>query len=73
MKKHWFKELGWIYTPISWQGWLITLVIVLFCLHIFIVIDGQSHSISDTLYGIFPYIVPSLLVLYLVASKTSKK
>jgi hypothetical protein len=28
--------------------------------------------VSDTLYGIFPYIVPTLMLLYWVASKTSK-
>jgi hypothetical protein len=27
--------------------------------------------VSDTLYGIFPYVVPCLTILYWVASKTS--
>ena len=53
----WFKSWGWIYIPTSWQG--------------FIALDRNSHSVSDTLYGIFPFVVPCLILLYWVASKTS--
>lgn len=71
-KKRWFKEFGWIYLPIKWQGFLITGFIVLFSINIFIVVDANSHSVSDTLFGIFPYVVPALIVLYLIAAKKSK-
>ncbi len=67
----WFKPWGWIYRPISWQGILVSLITFAFCVQVFIAVDRNSHSVSDTLYGVFPYIVPSLMILYWVASKTS--
>lgn len=72
MKAVWFKSWGWIYRPISWQGILAILATLAFCIQVFIAIDRNSHSVSDTLYGIFPYFVPALVLLYWVASKTSK-
>ena len=71
MKKPWFREWGWVYYPISWQGVVLIVLILAFCVQVFLAIDRSSHSVSDTLYGVFPYIVPSLLVLLWVASKTS--
>lgn len=71
-KKRWFKEVGLIYLPIKWQGYLLTTFIIIFCINIFLVVDANSHSVSDTLYGIFPYIVPALIILYLIAAKKSK-
>jgi hypothetical protein len=70
MKIRWFREWGPIYYPISWQGFLLTLLIFAFCVQAFIAVDRHSHSVSDTLYGIFPYIVPSILALFFIASKT---
>jgi hypothetical protein len=72
MKPVWFKPWGWIYRPISWQGILIALLILAFCVQVFLAVDGHSHSVSDTLYGIFPYVIPALMVQNWVASKTSK-
>ncbi len=71
MKKPWFREWGWVYYPISWQGFVLIVLILAFCVQVFLAIDRTSHSVSDTLYGVFPYIVPSILVLLWVASKTS--
>jgi hypothetical protein len=67
----WFKPWGWIYRPISWQGFASCLVALAFCAQVFIAVDRQSHSVSDTLYGIFPYVIPCLMILYWLASKTS--
>jgi hypothetical protein len=72
MKAVWFKTWGWIFRPISWQGALSILVTLAFCIKVFIAVDRNAHSVSDTLYGIFPYIVPACMLLYWVASKTSK-
>lgn len=71
MKAKWFESWGWIYRPISWQGVLVVLLALAFCIQVFVAVDRQSHSVSDTLYGIFPYWAPTLIVLYWVASKTS--
>lgn len=71
MHRTWFRPWGWIYRPVSWQGVLLFLVVILFCMQVFVAIDHHSHSVSDTLYGIFPYFVPTLMLLNWVASKTS--
>ena len=71
MRFLWFKTWGWIYRPITWQGLLIVLLAFIFCAQMFFAVDRQSHSVSDTLYGIFPYVVPALMLLNWVASKTS--
>ena len=73
MKRPWFREWGWVYYPITWQGIVLVVLIVAFCIQVIIAVDGHSHSVSDTLYGIFPYVVPSLLVLNWIASKTSER
>ncbi|HEV2583535.1 MAG TPA: hypothetical protein VGT44_21925 [Ktedonobacteraceae bacterium] len=73
MKQRWFRALGWIYYPVSWQGFLLVLLVLAFCVQVFLAVDSRSHSVSDTLYGIFPYVVPSLLVLLWIASKTSAR
>ena len=73
MKKPWFREWGWLYYPLSWQGVVLIVLILAFCVQVFLAIDRTSHSVSDTLYGVFPYIVPSILVLLWVASKTSAR
>jgi hypothetical protein len=72
MRQRWFRPLGWIYYPVSWQGVLLVLLVLVFCVQVFLAVDHRSHSVSDTLYGIFPYVVPSFLVLLWIASKTSE-
>lgn len=73
MKKPWFREWGWIYYPSAWPGVVLVIVVVVFCIQVFLAVDAHSHSVSDTLYGIFPYVVPSLLILLWIASKTSER
>lgn len=73
MKKSWFKEWGLIYYPISWQGFILTILALAFCVQVFLAVDSNSHSVSDTLYGVFPFVVPTLLVLGWIASKTSNQ
>ena len=71
MKYNWFREWGWIYLPTSWQAWTGVLLTVVFCVQVFAAVDRHSHSASDTLYGIFPYVLPAVGILGWVASKTS--
>lgn len=73
MKIPWFKEWGLGYYPISAGGWVITALALIFCVHIFLAVDQHSHSVSDTLYGVFPYIVPTFLLWVWLASKTTQK
>ena len=67
----WFKKVGWIYQPVSIWGWLIALVTILLCVQVFVAVDARSHSVSDTFYGVFPYIIAYLVVAGGIASNTS--
>jgi hypothetical protein len=71
MKTTWFKKFGWVYFPISVTGVIISLSAIVFCLTVFIAVDRRSHSVSDTLYGIFPYFVSAFTILFWIASNTS--
>jgi hypothetical protein len=73
MRVAWFRQWGWIYRPVAWQGWAASLVSLVFCAHVFVAVDRHSHSASDTLYGIFPYVVSALTLLNWMASKTAHK
>ena len=73
MKKAWFKEWGWIYLPIAWPGWVAVAATVLFSVQVFIAVDRHSRSASDTLYGVFPYVVPAFGILGWIASKTARR
>jgi len=73
MKHPWFSTWGWVYRPISWPGFLVTGLTLAFCLQVFLAVDHRSHSVSDTLYGVFPYLVPAAILWYWIASKSSRK
>jgi len=55
----WFRPAGPLFMPASAMGWLLCSGALAFCVNTFWVIDRPSHSISDTLYGIFPFWVPA--------------
>jgi hypothetical protein len=73
MNAAWFKPFGWIYRPVSWQGWSALALTLAFCLQVFRAIDRHSHSASDTLYGVFPYFVCAAGLLNWIASKTAPR
>lgn len=67
---NWFRPAGPLFRPASVAGWLISLAAIAFCVQVFVAIDRHSHSVSDTLYGIFPFWVPTLLLLAWIADRT---
>jgi hypothetical protein len=69
----WFKKLGWIYIPTNIAGVILYVLSIAFCINVFLAIDGNSHSVTDTLYGIFPFCTGAFTVLFWIASNTSKK
>jgi hypothetical protein len=62
MKTQWFKRLGWLYLPISLPGGIVTLAALAFCVQVFFAIDRKSYSVSDTLYGVFPFFACAFLL-----------
>jgi len=73
MKIKWFKRFGWFYVPVSVPGAVVFLVAVLFCVTVFHAVDRHSHSVGDTLYGVFPFYVCTFLLLDWIGSRTSEK
>ena len=73
MKMAWFRKRGWFYQPVSWQGVAVVTLALLFCAQVFWAVDRKSHSVSDTLYGIFPFYVCSFLLLDWIAARTSRE
>jgi hypothetical protein len=66
----WFRTWGWLYRPVSIAGWVAVLLAAIFCGQVFLVVDRHSHSVSDTVYGVFPYFACAFLLLNWLASKT---
>jgi hypothetical protein len=74
-KKLWFKSksYGWGWYPVTWQGWIITLVYIVFLAYIFTVSDLDSHSVSDTLISVsVPFILSSSLLIWICYKKGEK-
>lgn len=71
MKTKWFKRWGWFLCPTSLPGAVLVLATLAFCAQVFRAVDRKSHSVSDTLYGIFPYFACAFLLLEWVARRTS--
>ena len=72
MKTNWFKRVGWIHLPVSVPGAIITLLALAFCAQVFLAIDRNSHSASDTLYRVFPYFACAFLLYDWIAARTIK-
>jgi hypothetical protein len=66
----WFKPLGIVFVPVSGMGWAVSLLALAFCTQVFFAVDHQSNSVSDTLYGVFPFWAPTLLGLAWIADRT---
>lgn len=73
MRRSWFKEWGWLYRPAAWPGWLALTLTLFFCVHVFTAVDRHSHSVSDTVQGIFPFWVSAWTLFGWVASRTSER
>jgi hypothetical protein len=70
-RRHWFAPLAWTYRPVAWPGYGMTAAAALFCVEACLAVDRHSHSASDTLFGVFPFVVPAFLLLNWIGSHTS--
>jgi hypothetical protein len=69
----WFRRYGWFHLPVSVPGAIVTIGALAFCVQVFLAVDRNSHSVTDTLYGVYPFIIPTLLLLDWVAARTSER
>ena len=67
----WFKRLGWFYRPVHPLGFVVTLAALAFVAQVFLAVDRQSHSATDTLYRVYPFAATTFLGLMWIASRTS--
>lgn len=67
----WFNKTKFIHLPSSPAGFIIYTLAILFLITVFVAVDRNSHSVSDTFYGIFPYFVSTFLLVEWLADKTS--
>lgn len=67
-KKLWFraKMYGWGWYPISWQGWVLTLLYIWILMHEALRIDARVHSGSDFLINFSGYFIPLTIALLIV-------
>ena len=68
---NWFKRYGWIYPPIQSQGFIVTVLAVLFLIPVFMAIVRNGHSVSDDLYHLFVYTSCTAFWWKWIAEKTS--
>ena len=71
MTSNWFKRVGWFYLPVSIAGGIVCLLALGFCFMVFLAVDRHAHSVSDTLYGIFPFFTGTFLMLDWIGSRSS--
>jgi hypothetical protein len=74
-KKLWFKAktYGWGWTPITWQGWAITLLYIVVSFLVFFRIDGNQQSVSDILVNfVFVEAFLTLLLIWVCYIKGEK-
>lgn len=73
MNTIWFKRSGWFYIPNSLPGAVVSALAIGLCATVFMAVDRHSHSVSDTLYGVFPFFVCTFLLLDWIGSRTSRQ
>lgn len=66
-----FLKRKYIHVPASFFGYLIWIAAIIFLITVVVAVDKESHSVSDTVYGIFPYVVSTFLLVEWFASKLS--
>jgi hypothetical protein len=67
----WFKRWGWVYRPVHPLGYAVMFAALGFVVQVFVAIDRQAHSATDTLYQFYAYAAPTFLGLMWIASRTS--
>jgi hypothetical protein len=69
MKASSFVRVGWVYLPSSVAGFLLFAAAAAFCATVFRAVDRHSHSVSDTLYGVYPFFVTTFLLVDWIARR----
>lgn len=74
-KKLWFREksFGYGWYPISWQGWITTLIYAFAMTGYALEVNKHAHSNSDALFSVaIPFVVLTSLLLIICYLKGEK-
>lgn len=76
-KKYWFRPARFwkwfaFYHPVSKEGWLATIILTFLFVKIFLIVDMNSHSVSDTLFAFAPWAMSILLIFDLLCFRTGE-
>jgi hypothetical protein len=66
-----YTETRVIHVPVSRTAYLVDVLLFIFLMTVFIAANRSSHSVSDMLYAVFPYVVPTFLLREWFAAKSS--
>jgi len=67
-----FRKTRFAHIPATLAGYVVWLLAAVFLATVFIAVDKDSHSVSDTFYGVFPYFASTFLLVEWFASKTAQ-
>ena len=67
----WHVRWGWIHRPVSPAGYIVALLTLAFCVHLFLAFDRRAHSVSDLFYALYPYWGCTFLGWAWVAERTA--
>lgn len=70
MQLPWFQKVGWVYRPVSWQGWFVSLVTLLFCIQSLFVIGSLGKTLGQAVFLVAPSVFCGFGAYLWIASKT---
>lgn len=70
MQEPWFQKWKWVYVPAAWQGWFVTLIVLLYGIQSIFIVWSLGTSPGQSLYLVAPAIICGFGVLLWIASKT---
>ncbi|MHB8679064.1 MAG: hypothetical protein ACYC7G_04930 [Rudaea sp.] len=50
-----FEPFDLFWRPASALAWILTIAAIAYCVQVFAAIDTRSHSVTDTLYAVYPH------------------
>jgi hypothetical protein len=73
-RKLWFKAKGYGFgwAPARWEGWVVLGTYIVVVVLNFLRIDGQSHSVSDTMTSFIPETFVLTFILFYICVKTGE-
>lgn len=71
MKNNWFVKTGWVYLPVHFMGYLVTVMAIVFLIPVVASVIRNGHSASDDLCQLFVYVSCVAFWWNWIAVKTS--